>query len=1614
VQPYNTNNKNKPLMSAKPLYKKAALTAILYLISLLTTAQMVVKFGATPLSGCAPLVVNFRDSTTGGATQWKWDLGNGTISFLQHPSGTYFNPGTYTVKLVVTNAAGVKDSLIKTQYITVNALPIVNFTATPVTGCFPLPVCFTDNSTAGSGTVTDWLWDFGDGFTSTAQNPCHTYTAAGNYNVSLKVTNSLGCIKTLTKANNINISSGVHAAFTNSNPSGCSTPANINFQNQSTGTGVLSYEWNFGDGGTSTLQAPSHSYNNAGTYTVQLIVTNSTGCKDTATHVNSIVIGTVGANFIFPTTICAGTAFSFTNTSLPTPVSALWTFGDATSSTNINPVKSYANAGTFTVKLVSNFGACLDSITHDITVLPKPTSSFTSNPIAACAAPLTVNFTNTSTGAVSYQWLFGDGNTSTNANPSNTYTANGTYSVTLITTNASGCTDTLKKIDYINVLPPTGTINNLPQQGCAPLPWTFSSTVSSVDPIVSYQWNFGAAGTSTLQNPSIVFPAGIYDIQLVITTAGGCTDTIRVPQGIKSTVKPIANFTATPRDVCAFLPVNFQDLSTGTVTDWHWEFGDGSTSTLQNPIHSYNDTGNFTITLIVSNNGCADTISLINYVHVKPPIARFSMPINCTNRYTKTFVDNSIGADTWDWDFGDGTLHSNLQNPSHTYASVGTYTVSLTVYNNITGCDYTFSQSLIVADEVAAFSASLTELCKNSSTVFTATSVHSQPDIVSYEWNFGDGITGTGNNISHTYLLAGNYDVKLIITDVNGCKDSLTRIQYIHVFGPTANFTPSVSGSCLLTNINFTDQSTTDGIHPITEWQWNYGDGITEILTTPPFSHSYASAGIYSVILTVKDSYGCSVSITKNDLLTISIPVASFVTIDTASCPSKPLYFTNNSTGPSLTYLWDFGDNTTSTLFSPVHSYLLDGDYTIKLTVTDIYGCTNTFIRPDYIRIRSPFANFTVSDSVGTCPPLIVQFTNTSQFMDTWTWDFGDGNTSTALSPSHFYNVPGIYTAKLSITSPGTCTSVKTKIITVRGPQGSFTYSPISGCSPLNVNFIGTSIDNVSFIWDFNDGNTTATPDSILSHIYTIPGIYLPKMILKDAGGCTVPILGIDTIKVNGVLASFTQDTLIRCNSGNVAFTNTSISNDVITGYLWNFGDGNTSTNASPTHFYPTTGLYFPTLTVNTLSGCTNQITSPLPIRVVKTPDISLTQSANKCVPATMNFNGNLLNGDTSVINWQWSFSNGATASGQNINSIVFPNAGLYTATLIAINSSGCRDTTDSPLEVYGKPTINAGNDITICQATGQSLTATGGLSYTWSPSAGLNTATGATVIATPDSLTNYTVTGTSSFGCTNTDTVQVVVKYPFQIPNGTNAALCVGKSAVLSTSGNYSFSWSPSQGLNTTTGATVTATPNATTSYMVVAKDNNNCFTDTAHFLVKVYPIPTVNAGADKTINVGQSVTLTPTVSADVNSVIWSPSTYVVSSSSPSITVKPSLDIQYKVSVSNAGGCTASSQVNVFVLCDGANVYIPNTFSPNGDGANDYFFPRGTGLFTIKQLRIFNRWGEQVFEKYSFKANDESAGWNGTYKGQKLPTEVYVYIMDIQCENNTVLTYKGNIALIK
>ncbi|RYE19052.1 MAG: PKD domain-containing protein, partial [Sphingobacteriales bacterium] len=1052
------------------------------------------------------------------------------------------------------------------------AAPEVGFSANQTSGCFPLPVQFTHAASPGSGSISSYLWDFGDGFTSTDANPQHTYSAAGNYHVSLRIINSNGCQTTLTQPSYITVAPGATAAFTHSNPTGCTAPQTIQFTNTSTGAGPLSYSWNFGDGNSAAEANPSHTYTGAGNYSVQLIVTSADGCRDTSLVPNAISVGMLNASFTAPQNICVGTPALFANTATPTPDSVRWSFGDGSVSNALNPSKTFANAGSYVVQLISFVGACKDSTVQTVTVSPNPVADFTGTPLTACAAPLSVQFSNASTGATSYRWYFGDGSSSTSINPQHTYTQPGTYTVQLVAISSQGCTDSVSKAAYVTIQLPEASINNLPQQGCAPFTHQFAATITSLDPVVSYLWNFGDGNTSTSANPTHTFAAGVYDITLIITTAGGCKDTVTRVAGIRASTKPVAAFSASPGDVCAFNDVNFTDESTGTVNSWLWNFGDGGSSTSQHPVYNYSDTGFFNVQLIAGNYGCYDTIRLNNYIHVKPPIAVFETAMNCDTPFLRRFTDASIGADEWHWNFGDGNM-STMQNTVHTYNAAGTYTVTLTVRNASSRCEHTSTQTVVVANEAANFSASQTVLCRQQATTFTAVQNNSG-GIAQYNWLFGDGSSGTGNPVTHTYSSSGNYDVQLIITDVAGCSDTLRQSNYIRVNGPVANFGTDAAGSCLLTAIQFHDSSTTDGVNDIRQWSWQFGDGTGAVLHAPNAAHTYASAGQYSVMLMVEDAAGCKDSVLKTNLLVISSPQAAFSTADTAACPGSAVQFTNNSTGPGLTYFWDFGDGHTSTAANPSHIYQQNGQYSVRLEIQDQYGCRSQMAKANYISVVTPVASFTVNDSVGTCPPLIVQFTDHSSNQQSYSWNFGDGSTSSAASPSHFYNIAGTYFATLTVTGPGGCTSIKTQKIVVSGPKGSFSYQNRRGCSPLTVSFAASSIGTSSFVWDFNDGTSIVSNDSSVTHTYTVPGIYVPKMILKDAAGCTVPITGADTIVVADVTAAFTADTLLHCSNGNVEFTNTTLSNDLITGYTWLFGDGSTATQQSPTHFYAAEGNY--------------------------------------------------------------------------------------------------------------------------------------------------------------------------------------------------------------------------------------------------------------------------------------------------------------------------------------------------------------------------------------------------------------------------------------------------------
>jgi PKD repeat protein len=501
----------------------------------------VANFNKNVSSGPAPLAVQFTDTSTGGAaTSWAWDFKNDGVieSTVQDPVYVYTTPGTYSVNLTVSNAAG-SDSRLKENFITVTepvpVPPVAAFSASPTSGNAPLTVQFTDNST---NTPTSWAWNFGDGSAiNTAQNPSHIYSAVGVYSVNLTVSNAGGS-NSLVRSNYINVTNTpipAPVAVFSASPTSGNAPLTVQFTDNSTNN-PTSWALDFGDDSAiGTAQNPSHIYSAVGVYSVNLTVSNAGGS-------NSLV----RSNYINVTT----------------------------------------------------------------TPIPAPDADFSASPTSG-TAPLSVQFTDQSTGQVtSWAWNFGDGSAiSTAQNPSHTYQNAGTYSVNLTVTGPGGA-DSKFKANYIGVTSPPVTdafIGN-PLSGIAPLRVQFTE-LSTGNPWYRF-WTFGdSPQIFTGKNPVHVYShTGIYTVTLnAIGPNGNVTYT--QPMYIHVTAKPKANFLAGGSSDLGPFTIKFSDMSTEIPTTWLWNFGDGSGSSDQNPVHTYAKSGTFSVQLTASNDAGSSMIT---------------------------------------------------------------------------------------------------------------------------------------------------------------------------------------------------------------------------------------------------------------------------------------------------------------------------------------------------------------------------------------------------------------------------------------------------------------------------------------------------------------------------------------------------------------------------------------------------------------------------------------------------------------------------------------------------------------------------------------------------------------------------------------------------------------------------------------------------------------------------------------------------------------------------------------------------------------------------------------------------------------------------------------------
>jgi len=932
--------------------------------------------------------------------------------------------GSYDVMLIDSNFCGQDTANITIQIV---PPPTALFTLSDDTICVNEIVLATNLSTGGAN-VNSWNFGDGTGWQINSGNPTHTYIAPGDYTVQLAVSiaGANGCTDTVDLP--IHVLPIPQANFLVDSPFGCDS-LTVNYTDAS--INAVGWTWNFDNGNVFNGQfPPSQFYPSDGIYNPSLTVTASNGCTNTKIGQVDVFLSPI-VSFI-PQSVCANVLATFTDQSTSSTGDPIiqwsWNFDNGQTSTQASPTSSFITPGLYDISLEVQTAHCNNQDTIQITVESLPQASFTQDVNTGCA-DLSVNFTNTTTGASSYSWTFGDGNSSTLLNPSNTFGNNTIsdtiYQTMLIASTTFGCTDTAysNSTVYFNVQA-NFTHNGFP--GCAPLDVQFSNT-STLGQI--YEWNFGdASALDNNYNTTHLYTnlsqfITVYDVDLVVTSLNGCTDTNT--QQITVYPLPDFSFSSVPDSGCSPLNVDFPSI-VGAVS-YSWDFGDGTFGTGPSPSHLYSNSSTndivYNVELIaISPFGCQDTNT--GTVKVFPnPTAQFNTLITqgCTPLVVN-LENTSIGSTIFHWIYDDGTSSdTTLANHLHTYINTNT--------------------------------------------------------------------------------IAEIFNTQLIAYTDRGCTDTAT--QLITVFPEVIAQFQVDTGGCTPFHAFFTDLSSNAN-----SWHWDFDNANTDVSQNPNeyLFNPGNTDSIYTIQLIATSSDGCQ-DTAYQDILVYPVPNAVFTATPTSQMfPNSIVSINNASTLGSWNYNWDYGDGNLATGYNPVdYDYQNWGDYDIQLIVSSPY-CSDTAVQS--ITIIPPLPDPQVYGSGFGCRPVSIQFIDSSEYVDSYYWDFGDGGFSTLPNPYYTYHIEGSYDITLTVTGPGgvqTLTLIDS-VEVYEYANAFFQHTPTNVYVPTEpVIFYNLSSDADSYIWYFGDGDSSLLEEPI--HNYLDAGTYDVMLVANNVHNCPDTIL---------------------------------------------------------------------------------------------------------------------------------------------------------------------------------------------------------------------------------------------------------------------------------------------------------------------------------------------------------------------------------------------------------------------------------------------------------------------------------------------------------------------------
>jgi gliding motility-associated-like protein len=912
---------------------------------------------------------------------------------------------------------------------------------------------------------------------------------------------------------------------------------------------------------------------------------------------------------------------------------------------------------------------------------------------------------------------------------------------------------------------------------------------------------------------------------------------------------------------------------------------------------------------------------------------------------------SASGAATYVWSPAAGLSCTSCANPIASPTTTTTYIVTGT---STYGCINQDTITVTVHALPVVNAGNDTAICKGNSATLNASGT------ASYTWSPATGLSCTNcanptasPTTTTTYVVTG--------TSAYGCTGHNTVTVTVHPL-PVVNAGLDTA-VCIGGSVNLSASGATS-------YSWSPAVGLSCTSCANPTASPTVTT---NYIVTGTSAYGC----TGND--TIKVTVHPLPTVnagpDTAVCPGGNV---NLSASGANTYSWSPAaglscTNCANPIASPTTttSYIVNG--------TSAYGCVNQ----DTVTV-SVHALPVVHAGNDTVICKGYSATLNATGANTYTWSPVTGLSCTnCASPVASPTVTTSYI--VTGTSAQGCIGHDTITVTVNTVSihaGNDTALCFGDSVTLN------AAGGIVYSWSpavglscSNCANPVASPSTTTTYILTG----------TNESGCTANDTVVVTIHPLPIVNAGADTGLCQGTSVHLLATGA-------TTYNWLPATGLSCSNcANPTAAPTTTTTYI--VTGTSAYGCVSRDTVNVAVHPI--PLVNAGTDTAICI------------GNSVVLqsggSYTWSPVTGLSCS-ICANPVASPT--MSTTYIASSNSAyGCVGRDTVIVTVRPLPVVTTNNDTTICAGGTVTLTATGTDNYVWTPVAGLSCADCASPTTSPTDDVSYKVTGSDIYGCAASDSLVIKTIKKHATTGGGNDTICTGQDVQLNASGGDSYLWVPGDGLSNNTSANPTASPAGNTDYNVYVYQGG-CFVDTYAVHILVYPTPTVTLGPDQSVVTGSTITLNA-VATNTLKYEWYPIATECNNCS-SVNIIANQSGRYTVVVTGEKGCQDSASVMIKVHCDKSEIFIPNTFTPNNDGNNDLFYASGKGISLIKVFNVYDRWGELLYSVHNVPPNEVKYGWDGTYKGEKLKPDVYVYYIIATCESGEAMEYKGDISLIR